>query len=50
MPLKVVLPNDEHEVGCIVFLQVGVVMKLLVGDVLQVVVQQEVVVLTLVVP
>ena len=50
MPLKVVLPHDEHEVCCIVFLQVDAVMKLLVDDVLQVVVQQEVVVPALVVP
>ena len=49
MPLKVVLPDDEHEVCCIAFLQVNAVLKLLVDDVLQVVVQQEVVVPALVV-
>ena len=49
MLLKVVLLDDELEVYCIAFLQVDAVMKLLVDDVLQVVVQQEVVVPTLVV-
>ena len=44
MLLEVVLPNDALEVCCIAFLLVDVVLKLLVDDELQVVVQQEVVV------
>ena len=39
MLLKVVLQGDELEVCCIAFLQVDAVLKLLVDDVVQVVVQ-----------
>ena len=50
MLLKVVPQDDALVVCCIAFLQVDAVLKLLVDDMLQVVVQQEVVVLVLVVP